>query len=148
MQALRSETSQQAFEAQNVSQRLTVLLVEGEPIVRLDMAEFLARLGHHCAQACTIGGALELVHGETFDVALINVSLHHQLTDPVLRALRAKGVPCVLVTAYTRHELPPAFTGLRLVEKPFEERDLIEALQDCVCGLRPQSLASELATAL
>jgi CheY-like chemotaxis protein len=132
MQALRSETSQQPFEAQNVGQRLRVLLVEGEPIVRLDIAEFLARCGHDCAQACTVGAALTLVHGQSFDVALINVSLEHQFTDQVVRALRAKGVPCVLVTAYTRHELPPAFAGLRLIEKPFQESDLIDALHDCV----------------
>jgi CheY-like chemotaxis protein len=148
MHPQHSYQSQAPLETETLDRPLRIMLVESEPIVRLDMAEFLARCGHSCAQACTIGGALELIDGQTFDVALIEVNVDHQLTDPVLRALRAKGVPCVLVTAYTRHELPPAFAGLRLVEKPFAEHDLIEALHDCVYSLRPQSLASELATAL
>ena len=142
MQAQRTQTSQQPFEAEAVSQRLRILLVESEPIVRLDMAEFLARCGHDCAQACTIGDALELVHAQTFDAALLDVSLHDKLTDPVLRALQAKGVHCVLVTAYTRHELPPAFAGLRLVEKPFEESAVIDALQDCAGGFGRPTLPS------
>src|SRR5689334_2800092 len=55
--------------------------------------------------ATTVAGALHLLGGETPDVALLDVNLRGEMVTLVAEALRARGVPFVLASAYDGSQL-------------------------------------------
>ena len=76
---------------------------------------------------------LKLRDGETPDVALLDVNLRGEPVTPVAEALRARGVPFVLASAYDGHELGVVVLAKApSVGKPTDERRLLAALLQAV----------------
>jgi CheY-like chemotaxis protein len=73
--------------------------------------------------------AMELARTETVDGALLDVNIEGGRIDDVAAILTQKQVPFVFVTAYGRHNLPPAHSGVTIVEKPFTDEDLIREVR-------------------
>ena len=111
-----------------------VLVVEDEFLIALDLELLLERQGWRVlGPAATVGQALRLLAGRTPAVALLDVNLGGELVTPVAEALRARGVPFVLASAYDR--LGPAaaaLAGALNVGKPTDERRLLLALARAV----------------
>jgi CheY-like chemotaxis protein len=112
-----------------------VLVVEDEFLIALDLEQLLRRHGWRVlGPAATVDQALRLLRdGETPDVALLDVNLGGEPVTPVAEALRARGVPFVLASAYDRHGLAAAaLAGAPNVGKPTGERRLLAALARAV----------------
>jgi DNA-binding response OmpR family regulator len=109
-----------------------VLLVEDEFLIALDLEWLLERHGWRVlGPAATVAQALRLLEQdeEPPDAALLDVNLRGELVTPVAAALRARGVPFVLASAYDRVDLGvPALAGAVNVGKPTDERRLLVAL--------------------
>jgi CheY-like chemotaxis protein len=108
-----------------------VLVVEDEFIIAMDLDRILQRHGFRVlGLAGTVAQALQMLARETPDVALLDVNLKGEPVTPVAEALRARGVPFVLVSAYNR---PPQLAAEILaaapnVGKPMMEHRLLAAL--------------------
>ena len=113
----------------------TVLVVEDEFLIALDHALLLERAGWHVlGPAATIAEALRLLEEERPAVALLDVALKEGAVTPVAEALRARNVPFVVASAYSRPELPggEVLAGAPKVGKPTNERRLLELLEHFV----------------
>ena len=83
--------------------------------------------------ATTVAAALRLLDGAAPDVALLDVNLRGEPVTPVAEALRARGVPFVLVSAYDRAQLTAeVLAGAPNVGKPTNVRRLLAALARAV----------------
>ncbi len=131
MHAVHNDSSFAPLEAERSTERLTILIVEDEPLIRMALEEFLEGRGHICAHATTVERALELTQRITFDAALLDVSLKYEQVYPVVRALQQKGVRCIFMTGHAKEDLPAEFAHLRYLEKPFDEAAVIAALDGC-----------------
>jgi CheY-like chemotaxis protein len=116
---------------------LLVLVVEDEFLIAWDLELLLERHGWRVlGPAASVAQALRLLDGGgTPDVALLDVNLGGELVTPVAEALRARGVPFVLASAYDRLDLvAPALAGAPNVGKPTDEGRLLTALMRAVAA--------------
>jgi len=65
------------MEAQTDNKTLTILLVEGDVLMRMPLAEFLRECGYRVLEATSADEAIELIEDDTFalDVVVSNVEL-------------------------------------------------------------------------
>jgi CheY-like chemotaxis protein len=79
--------------------------------------------------APSIAEAVALIAGpQRFDVATLNINLQGQTSEAVAIALDARGIPFVVITGYDKQYLLPAFQGRPILQKPFQLKQLAEAL--------------------
>ncbi len=117
---------------------LAVLLVEDEPIVRLEVAGQLEDAG-----ARVIGPAATLAEGMAAinearsqtaplplpDAAVLDINVSGENVSPLAEALLARGVPVIFVSGYRDLELlSPKLRHLPLVQKPLRPGELVARL--------------------
>ncbi len=79
-----------------------VLIVEDEVVLAMMLEDLFSDAGAHVVgPAATVEQAIALIDSQTIDVALLDVCLRDQRSDPVAEALRQRGVPYVLATGYS-----------------------------------------------
>ncbi|MGT2468582.1 response regulator [Mesorhizobium atlanticum] len=109
----------------------TILIVEDEFIIAMDLKVMLERLGWRVlGPVPKVANALRLLEDELPTLALLDVNLGDQLVTPVAEALRSRGVPFAVASAYDKPELiggaVPA--GVPNAGKPTSEWSLLEVL--------------------
>jgi DNA-binding response OmpR family regulator len=111
-----------------------ILVVEDEALIAMDLERTLRLNGHRVlGPAMTVAAALRLLDGEAPDVALLDVNLRGEMVTPVAEALRARGVPFVLASAYEGAQLTAAvLAGAPNVGKPVNVRRLFATLARAV----------------
>ena len=112
-----------------------VLVVEDEFLIATELERLLGRHGWRVlGPAATVAQALHLLDGGSQPaVALLDVNLGGELVTPVAAALRDRGVPFVLASAYDRLDLAaPVLVGAPNVGKPTDEARLLAALARAV----------------
>ena len=116
-----------------------VLVVEDSPVVAPFTADLLGELG--CAvvgPAPNMAAARELIEGEAFDAAIMDVHIRGERVFPLCDALDAKGVPFVLTSGYAAWDLPDKWAARPRLQKPYTiedvERALAQLLPDRVRG--------------
>src|ERR687884_1480786 len=100
-----------------------VLVVEDEFVIATDYQVLLWRLGCEVlGPAASAAEALVLLRHERPDAAVVDVRLADGRATPVVEALRAAGVPFVLVTGCRPAELPePALGCAPRLAKPCDQ---------------------------
>lgn len=114
---------------------LTVLVVEDELLIGMDVEMILEQNGHGVlGPAPSIDAALDLLKEGRPDVALLDMNLRGQLVFPVAERLRSLNIPFVLASAYESVDFEgnKAVAGAENVGKPINERRLLEALNRAV----------------
>ena len=109
----------------------SVLVVEDEALVALDMEETLKAAGLHVmGPAASVAEAMALLEAGTPDAAILDLNLRGELVTPVARKLREIGVPFVLATAYNhlRSDEEQAFSGVANLGKPLASARCVEML--------------------
>ena len=109
----------------------SVLVVEDEALVALDMEETLKAAGLHVmGPAASVAEAMALLEAGTPDAAILDLNLRGELVTPVARKLREIGVPFVLATAYNhlRPDAEQAFSGVANLGKPLASARCVEML--------------------
>ncbi|MBY5550669.1 GAF domain-containing protein [Rhizobium leguminosarum] len=79
---------------------LNVLLVENNLIIAMDGEDILRRLGADVATAPSVTAAMEILAGQSFDLALLDVNLGDETSFGIADRLAAEGVPFVFATGY------------------------------------------------
>jgi DNA-binding response OmpR family regulator len=110
-----------------------VLVVEDEPIVALDIRRQLANAGFEVlGPATSVASALPFVAEPGCDVAVLNVNLGNETSEPIARKLRASGKPFVVLSGWSMDDLPPPFNGSTFLTKPVLMAELVAAVRKCI----------------
>lgn len=106
-----------------------VLVVEDEFLVALLLEDQLERLGCRIGPtAATLAQAMDAVTAETFDIAVLDVNLSGEKSFPVAAALQSRGTPFLFATGFGEAGIDPAFAGAPVLQKPYTEAQLRDAL--------------------
>lgn len=109
----------------------SVLIVEDEFLIAMDIQDMLERLGWRViGPASSVSASLRLIETDVPSVAVLDMNLGKELVTPVAEALRARGVPFILASATASPaELGgEVFRDVPNVGKPLTERDLVTTL--------------------
>jgi DNA-binding response OmpR family regulator len=110
-----------------------VLIVEDEFFIALDMGQQLADAGFDVVgPAPSVAKALSLVAEQGCDVAVLDVNLGGETSEPVARRLRESDKPFVVLSGYATDNKLPWFGGATVLSKPLRMDDLVAALRGCV----------------
>ena len=102
-----------------------VLVVEDEVIILMMIEDMLSDLGCSAVVAAvTIAKALELVAGQKFDAAMLDLNLSGNSTYEVADALAARGVPFFFSTGNDLQGIRHDYRDRRTLRKPFTDDDL------------------------
>ena len=77
----------------------------------------------------TLAEAVKLANDEELNGALLDVNIVGGRVDDVADILSRRGVPFVFVTGYGRDHLPPNFRDAFVVNKPFDDKDLLKRVR-------------------
>lgn len=108
----------------------TFLIVEDEPIIAFNLEDLLLSLGcENVLLAMYLGEALELLHANEVDGAVLDVNIHGERSYALARELQRRSVRFVFATGYGDAEHPPEFALVPTLTKPYSSASLIEALR-------------------
>ncbi|MBB3711290.1 DNA-binding NtrC family response regulator [Limimaricola variabilis] len=122
---------------------LTVLVVEDEVLIAMDINETLEEAGAEVVYGRNLRQGMQRLEQE-LDVALLDVTLGRSETClPIVEALRARGVPFVLHSGdLQRLGETISNIGAPVLEKPCDMGMIIEALQEAVGSAQPGAIRS------
>nr|WP_302848722.1 HWE histidine kinase domain-containing protein [Sulfitobacter sp. THAF37] len=113
---------------------LSVMVVEDNALISLDLADLLASEGHHVfGQFGTVEAALEALRRGTPDIVLLDAELGDESSAPVAEALNAKSVPFVVVSGHGGSFAAddPRVAAPR-IEKPIGNSELLSVVKQTV----------------
>jgi CheY-like chemotaxis protein len=113
-----------------------IFILEDEAILLCDLEDLVSHLGYQLAgSASNVDEAItKLSSGMKPDLALLDLNLNGIASDPVADHLIAAGVPIIFVSGYGTRGLADRFAGFEVLQKPYDEAKLAEAL---ALALRP-----------
>lgn len=117
-------------------QATTVLIIEDEPLISMQLEDLVSGLGHEvCGTAATRTQAIKLAEEKSPGLVLADIQLADGSSglDAVDDILAMENVPAIFITAYPERLL----TGNRpeptyLITKPFEERTVRTAISQAL----------------
>jgi CheY-like chemotaxis protein len=113
-----------------MSQTLSVLVIEDEPLIAMMLEDFVDLLGHDLAGvADSVADALTRVDEGGFDAAILDVNLRDGACWPVADALTNAGKPFVLATGGHVEAPPPEHARTPQLAKPFTIEGVKQALE-------------------
>jgi DNA-binding response OmpR family regulator len=109
-----------------------VLVVEDQLMIALDISQLLTEVGFEIVgPALSVAKALRLVDEPGCDIAVLDVNLGSETSEPIASKLRASGKPFVVLSGYSTDNVRPWFHDAAIVTKPFHIADLVVALRKC-----------------
>lgn len=110
-----------------------VLIVEDEFFIAFDIGQQLADAGFEVVgTAPSVAKALSIVAETGCDVAILDVNLGGETSEPVARKLRESDKPFVVLSGYSTDRKLPWFGGATVLSKPLRMDDLVAALRGCI----------------
>jgi DNA-binding response OmpR family regulator len=115
---------------------LSVLIVEDDALIGMLVGEMLADMGYDvCGIAATEDDAVSDAALHKPDLMIVDEQLREGSgVSAVERILRGRSVPCVFISGAPKR---PIRLGMRVLQKPFIEADLIRAIQGVIGASEP-----------
>ena len=111
----------------------SVLLVEDETLIRMMISDMLVELGHTVAgEAGDLRTGLTLASSAGIDVAILDVRLGANSSEPNADVLRTRNIPFVFATGYGADGVPAGYSEHPALCKPFR----LEELERCLLALK------------
>ena len=114
------------------NQRTTkrALIVEDEALLALEVADYLTDAGFEViGPATSVARALALIAEQGCDVAVLDVHLGKEHSEPVALELKARGTPFVVVSGNSRDHYPAGFKDAPSLSKPVSALKLVSLLR-------------------
>lgn len=106
-----------------------VLVVEDEALVAMLIEDTLADIGCTVVETVRkIPEALALTVQSNCDMVVLDVNLNGQYTSQIAELLKEKRIPFIFCTGYGAAGIPPHLHDVPVLQKPFQQPDLEEAL--------------------
>jgi CheY-like chemotaxis protein len=114
-------------------QGLRILLVEDDPLIRLDLEESLAELGAIVTAASNVPDALTLIAATTLDFAVLDFELGAETSEPIAHAARARNLPFLYLSGYSEQDARfHGWPAIRVLAKPLSATTVARAIQEVV----------------
>lgn len=118
----------------NTPAEIRILVVEDEYLVAVAIESILVDAGYAVAGPMpTVQDALEFVAAEPSHLALLDVNVAGHFVYPVADALSSRQVPFIFLSGCEGADLPPRFSHIPILIKPFSAEHLLQAI-DQVLG--------------
>ena len=99
-------------------------------MIVLMLESLLTKAGFEVADVATkLKPALAFVEAGAFDVAILDANLAGVSSAPLATALTARSIPFLVVSGYATTQQSDAFAAGLHIQKPFQTKELIQALQ-------------------
>jgi CheY-like chemotaxis protein len=116
-----------------------VLVVEDEALIRMLIEDMLVDIGCKCVDvASSVESALEVLEKAEPDFAMLDINLNGKRSFPIADVLLSRQIPFVFLSGYGSRGIDGAYSGAKILQKPFQLGDLETALMD-VLGQSPAS---------
>jgi CheY-like chemotaxis protein len=110
---------------------LRILLVEDDPLIRLDLETSLAELGAIVTAASNVSKALVALGASALDFAVLDFELGTETSEPVAEAARARNIPFLYLSGYSEHdERFSRWPGIRILAKPLSATRVAHGIWD------------------
>ena len=107
-----------------------VLVIEDEALIGLDIAQQLTDAGFEVVgMATSVATALRLVGKVGCDVAVLDLNLGAETSEPIAQELRARGTPFVVLSGAAPQALSSGFKGAPQLSKPVRLAALLTELR-------------------
>ncbi|QZH76455.1 MAG: response regulator [Erythrobacter sp.] len=106
-----------------------ILLVEDEIIIGFALDDMLSGEGARTTLASSKADAEQALGETRFDMAIIDVNLHGDVSYPLADMLADRGCPFIFATGYGSVTHPPRFAGVPTVNKPYDLTAILRALE-------------------
>lgn len=108
-----------------MTKRVTVLVLEDEPIVAFALEDMLFELGFEEVRlAYTLEAALHHLEARVPDIAILDVNIRGQRSYGVADKLKDARIPFIFATGYGRAEHPESLQATPTLTKPYNLEDL------------------------
>jgi CheY-like chemotaxis protein len=112
---------------------LQILIVEDESMVAMMIEDMLEDLGHKViATSGRMPDASKLVSDASADLAILDVNLNGEETYPLADSLAARRIPLIFATGYGNSGIKAEWSGVPVLQKPFQSRELAEAINRAI----------------
>jgi DNA-binding response OmpR family regulator len=113
--------------------RARVLIIEDEPLIAENLRAILVDAGFEIAGvAGKVEKALRLIEKTGCDAAIVDANLGGVSAGPAAAALSAGKLPFIVLSGYTREQLPSEFSEAQFIQKPYRPSQLIDGLNAIV----------------
>lgn len=113
----------------------TILVVDDEMLIALDIQSQLQELGHTVHVAPSLKEALALLERERIDVAIVDWHLQNDISAPLTEYLTEHHIPFVLCSGSAFDELAGLFPAVPIISKPFASDALLDVLSRVAPGV-------------
>lgn len=109
---------------------LTVLVVEDEALVALNLEDMLGELGCNIVgPAMRLERARAMIEeGVSVDVAILDVNVAGMQVFPIAEMLAERQIPIIFATGYDREGLPEQWHDCTVLQKPYTLEDVSRSL--------------------
>ena len=109
-----------------------ILLLEDDLLLAMDMEDYLVQTGYSIVGPFgRVADALDAIHRNTLEGAIVDLNLHGELSFPVIELLKTQSVPVIVCSGYAElPELKSRLTGLPLLPKPWDAAVLDRLMQE------------------
>jgi CheY-like chemotaxis protein len=113
-----------------VTTAFRILIVEDEPLLAYILEELLCDEGFKIAGVATkLDRALAIIAEGACDAAILDTNLAGVSSGPAASALKARGLPFIVLSGYSSDQLHSDFSGALHLQKPCRPERLIQALR-------------------
>jgi two-component SAPR family response regulator len=114
---------------QTMGSKKSVLVVEDELMIAIDLEESLLELGWNVVgPVAHTDRALELIGKEIVDVGLLDYNLRNDTSEQIALALLKKSVPVIFLSGDTLRQRPERLKHCQIIAKPVSIDELNKAL--------------------
>jgi len=113
-----------------------VLIVDDSDLSRRMIRDTLSRAGHTVEEAADGPQALDAVAPGKFDLVITDFMMPGMLGDELVKKLRSTDgeLPIVVISSYTDSDLFKSMKAqevARVLNKPFADNDVLDAVREC-----------------
>ena len=123
-----------------MTQRKTILVVEDDAFIALDLEDVLATAGFTVlGPVATVDEALTLLRKDAPDLAVLDYNLGSETSIDIANTLNDRGVPFLFISGQTKDVVMAGGRhDAKVLPKPFRPAELVRALQDFAASASPK----------
>ena len=119
----------------NQARQRSILLVEDDPLLAMDVEAVLQAAGYRImGSAATTAEAMEILHEETPDLAVLDLNLGAEMSFPVFDYLARIGAPFVVLSGHSPETIPIRHAQHAFLQKPYDPRNLLQTIRALLDG--------------
>jgi len=114
-----------------------VLIVDDDAMLALDLVDSLEAAGYEIiGPAANVAQALDLVRQHDLCLAILDINLSAETSEPVAQSLRRRGVPFICISGYSRSQHPIVFQDCPFLSKPVHVPALLREIARAKAAVR------------